>query len=151
MHDSCSIVCTSILLVLSPVLLKSLKLQKIYTLSNLQSLLADLPTPCHMKPCSKNFSIMKYGVNRVTLLEYSSWLKEEACLRAIAAETTVFIVLFLILRSPQVRKLLDSLSGQKRCRVDILMRASQQNDLFIRISCLPDTRCCQNCIFSSQD
>ena len=28
----------------------------------------DIPTPCHINPCNQILSIMKYGVNRVTLV-----------------------------------------------------------------------------------
>ena len=33
-----------------------------------QSLLTDIPTPHHINPCNQNHTIMKYGVNRVTLV-----------------------------------------------------------------------------------
>jgi hypothetical protein len=29
--------------------------------------MTDIPTPDHINPCNQIFSIMKYGVNRVTL------------------------------------------------------------------------------------
>ncbi|RLA26291.1 MAG: hypothetical protein DRR11_20065 [Gammaproteobacteria bacterium] len=31
-------------------------------------MLTDIPTPHHIKPCKQIFSIMQYGVNRVTLV-----------------------------------------------------------------------------------
>ena len=34
---------------------------------NSVNILTDLPTPHHINPCNQIFSIMKYGVNRVTL------------------------------------------------------------------------------------
>ena len=33
-----------------------------------QSLLTDIPTPHHINPCNQILTIMKYGVNRVTLV-----------------------------------------------------------------------------------
>ena len=37
-------------------------------LPNLQYRLTDIPTPYHINPCNQILTVMKYGVNRVTLV-----------------------------------------------------------------------------------
>jgi hypothetical protein len=55
-NDSCSKLCSS--LTLFP-FFKKLKNKRMHAENILQNLLTDIPTPCHMKTCSKIFSIMK--------------------------------------------------------------------------------------------